>query len=108
MSTGDDWANRRQEERYALEAPALLVWGGERYRGTVRNLSSRGMFITLETRAQELRLEDRVEVALEELELTREATVCRVEEQADEAEPVGLGLILHESVDLAPVFERYL
>ena len=104
----DDPAERRVELRYVIEVPALLVWGQERYQGTVRNLSPRGLFLTLESRAGELRLEDPVEVVFEELNLSREATISRVEEQADGEQPVGIALILHESLDVKPFCDRYL
>ena len=100
--------DRRTDLRYAIEVPALLVWGGERYRGTVRNISSRGALITLEPRAGELREEDPVEMILEELDLHHDATICRVESLTDEEEPVAVALILHDAVDLPSIWARYL
>jgi len=99
---------RRLEPRYIIEFPVLLVWGVEKYEGTMRNLSERGLYITLEPRAKELQVEDRVEVILQELEQTHEATICRIDNYEDAKEPVGLGLILTDYIDILPICDRYL
>lgn len=107
-SAPEDQVERRTESRYIIELPALLVWGQERYEGTVRNLSPRGVFLSMERRAEELQQEDPVEIIFEELNLSREATIARVERRADEEEPVGIALILHETLDVRPFCDRYL
>jgi len=100
--------DRRLESRYAAEVPALLVWGTEHYRGTVRELSSRALLLTVERGAEELREDDPVEVVFDELKLTHEATVSRVAPGAIGDEPVSVAIILHEDLDLPTVCNRYL
>ncbi len=100
-------AERRKDPRHMVAVPALLIWGAERYQGTLRNLAPRGLFLTLERRAEELQEEDPVEVVVEELDLHREATISRVEPSVDGDEPVGVAIILHEDLDPRPIWDRY-
>jgi len=104
----EELLERRLDPRFTVEIPASVVWGQERYEGTLRNLSARGVYLTLETRAGELRADDGVVVAFGQPAVTREATVIRVEPAENEGEPVGVGIILHESVDVRALTERYL
>jgi len=104
----DTLQDRRADLRYAIEVPALLIWGAERYQGTIRNLGSRGALLTLEPRAEELREEDPVEMVLEELDLHHEATISRIDPLTGGDEPVSVALILHEDVDLSSIWARYL
>ena len=62
----------------------------------------------MEPRAEELCEEDPVEMVLEELDLHHEATICRIELATDGEEPVAVALILHDEVDLLPIWARYL
>ena len=101
-------AERRKDPRQMVAVPALLIWGAERYQGTLRNFAPRGLFLTLESRAEELQEEDPVEVVVEELDLHRDATISRVGPSVDGDEPVGVAVILHEDLDPRPFWGRHL
>jgi hypothetical protein len=104
----EELLERRLDPRYTVEVPAALVWGDERYRGTLRNLSTRGFYLTLEVGAGELRIEDTVEVVFGEPEETRDATIVHVAPADGSTEPVGVGIILHDPIDIRALSERYL
>lgn len=104
----EELLERRLDPRYAVQMPASLLWGQERYEGTVRNVSTRGVYLTLEVRAEELRAEDAVMVMLGEPAVSREATIVRVEPTEKNGEPVGVGLVLHEPIDVRALTERFL
>jgi hypothetical protein len=107
--SSEEVLERRLDPRLTVEAPATIVWGQERYEGTLRNLSARGFYLTLEVRAKELQVEDVVEVVVGEPGfVTREGTIVRVKSLEEGTEPVGVGLLLHESVDVRALTDRYL
>jgi hypothetical protein len=104
----EELLERRLDPRYTVQVPAVLVWGDERYEGTLRNLSTRGLYLTLQVRAQELRVEDRVAVVFGEPEESWDATIIHVAPVGASEEPVGVGILLHEPLDIRALSERYL
>jgi hypothetical protein len=106
--SSEELAERRLDPRFTVEVPAALVWGDERYEGTLRNLSMRGFYLTMEVRAEELKVEDPVAVVFGEPEESREATVVHVAPAEGSKEPVGVGVLLHDPVDIRALSERYL
>ena len=104
----EELLERRLDPRYTVQVPAALVWGDERYEGTLRNLSTRGLYLTLQVGAEELRVEDRVAVVFGEPEESCDATIVHVAPAEGAEEPVGVGILLHEPIDIRELSERYL